>query len=305
MIYTLTTNPAIDMNVTTDTMIPEKVNRTRDAVFTPNGKGLNVSFTLSHYGVPSIILGFFGGFSGDYIVREASKVCPVKAVEADGITRVNVFITTPEGEYKLPNAGAPVHRAAQEKMLEVIRQADDLECLVVSGSLSPEMDSSYYDELVDVVRAKGAELVLDVSDRHLANLVERGPLLIKPNDEEVAEIFGVDVSDESDIVSALHAIHDRGAKNILLTLGGEGAYFFDGAHVWRASAAKVDVLSTTCAGDATLASFLSVWLSDRADVEGALRRAMATGGNVAMCAGLGDFALVDQISKTIDVETIE
>ena len=143
-------------------------------------------------------------------MREASRVCPVKAVEADGITRVNVFITTPEGEYKLPNAGAPVHRAAQEKMLEVIRQADDLECLVVSGSLSPEMDSSYYDELVDVVRAKGAEFVLDVSDGHLANLVEKSPLLIKPNDEEVAEIFGVDVSDESDIVSALHAAQDAG-----------------------------------------------------------------------------------------------
>ena len=72
MIYTLTTNPAVDMNVTTDTMIPEKVNRTRDAVYTPNGKGLNVSFTLERYGVHSTILGFFGGFSGDYIVREAS-----------------------------------------------------------------------------------------------------------------------------------------------------------------------------------------------------------------------------------------
>jgi len=129
-------------------------------------------------------------------------------------------------------------------------------------------------------------------------------LLIKPNDEEVAEIFGVDVSDESDIVSALHAIHDRGAKNILLTLGSEGAYFFNGEHVWRASAAKVDVLSSTCSGDATLASFLSAWFFDRSNVESALRRAMATGGNVAMCAGLGDFALVDQISETIDVDIV-
>lgn len=72
MIYTLTTNPAIDMNITSDTISTEHVNRTRDAAYTPNGKGLNASFTLKHYGIDSKILGFFGGFSGDYIVRETA-----------------------------------------------------------------------------------------------------------------------------------------------------------------------------------------------------------------------------------------
>lgn len=304
MIYTLTTNPAVDMNVTADTLTTERVNRTRDAVYTPNGKGLNVSFTLGHYGVDSVILGFFGGFSGDYVVREASLRCPVRPVLIDGITRVNIFVTTPEGEYKFPNAGAPVCREKQLEMLDLLRSADDLECLVVSGSLSPEMDPSYYDELIDVVREKGAEFVLDISHPHLADLVERGPLLIKPNDEEVAEIFGVNVRDEGDILAALAELHRRGAKNVLLTLGGEGAYFSNGEHVWRAGAAKVEVLSTACAGDATLASFLSVWLSDRSAVEPALVRAMATGGNVAMSAGLGDFALVDEIARSIEVAQI-
>ena len=122
------------MNITSDTISTEHVNRTRDAVYTPNGKGLNVSFTLKHYGIDSKILGFFGGFSGDYIVREADKICPVKPVQIDGITRVNVFLTTPEGEYKFPNAGAEVNRSKQEEMLSLIRGLDDLECLVVSGS---------------------------------------------------------------------------------------------------------------------------------------------------------------------------
>lgn len=304
MIYTLTTNPAIDMNITSDTISTEHVNRTRDAVYTPNGKGLNVSFTLKHYGIDSTILGFFGGFSGDYIVREAARVCPVRPIRIDGITRVNVFLTTPEGEYKFPNAGARVNRAKQEEMLELIRGLDDLECLVVSGSLPAGIDPAYYDELIDAAHEKGAEFVLDISHAHLRELVERQPLLIKPNDEEVAAIFGVDVKSEGDVVSALHAIHDAGAKNILLTLGGEGAYFFDGERVWHASAAKVDVLSTACAGDATLASFLSLWLTDRMQVEPALTRAMATGANVAMSAGLGDFALVDQLAQSIRVEVV-
>ena len=175
MIYTLTTNPAIDMNVNSSTMSTKMVNRTSDAVYTPNGKGLNVSFTLHHYGAPSVILGFFGGFSGDYIVSEASKICPVRPVRIGGITRINLFVTTPQGEYKLPNAGAEVGRAKQDEMLELIRGLDDLECLVISGSLPPGVDPSYYDELIAVAAEKGAEFVLDISHGHLAKLVEKGP----------------------------------------------------------------------------------------------------------------------------------
>lgn len=304
MIYTLTTNPAIDMNVNSSTMSTEMVNRTSDAVYTPNGKGLNVSFTLRHYGVPSVILGFFGGFSGDYIVDEAARICPVRPVRIDGITRINLFVTTPQGEYKLPNAGAPVGRAKQEEMLELIRSLDDLACLVISGSLPPGVDPSYYDELIAVVAEKGAEFVLDISHGHLAELVEKGPLLIKPNDEELSDVFGIEIRSEGDAVRALREIGGRGARNILLTLGGEGAYFYNGEHVWHAGAAKVDVLSTTCSGDASLAGFLSMWLFDRSAVESALVRAMATGGNVAMCAGLGDFGLVDKLSEDIHVRLV-
>ena len=158
MIYTLTTNPAIDMNITSDTLSHDHINRTRDAVYTPNGKGLNVSFTLKHYGVDSTILGFFGGFSGEFIVREAGRICPVKPIEIDGITRINVFLSTPEGEFVMPNAGAPVPRTKQEELLELLRGLDDMSCLIVSGSLSPEMDPSFYDEVIDIVREKGAEL---------------------------------------------------------------------------------------------------------------------------------------------------
>ena len=94
MIYTLTTNPAVDMNVTADRLVPNKVSRTANPVYTPNGKGLNVSFTLHHFGVESTILGFFGGFSGRYIVDRANeKGCDVKPIWVDGITRINTFIS--------------------------------------------------------------------------------------------------------------------------------------------------------------------------------------------------------------------
>lgn len=64
MIYTLTTNPAIDMNIITDGIRSKYVNRTSTTVYTPNGKGLNVSFVLQHFNVPSTVLGFLAVFPG-------------------------------------------------------------------------------------------------------------------------------------------------------------------------------------------------------------------------------------------------
>lgn len=110
MIYTLTPNPAIDYNICCDGLQPNTVTRTRDAVYTPNGKGLNVSFTLDHYGVDTAILGFFAGFSGRYIVEGARELgVDVKPVWTEGITRVNVFLNAgPDTEYNMVNAGAAI-----------------------------------------------------------------------------------------------------------------------------------------------------------------------------------------------------
>ena len=199
MIYTLTPNPAIDMNVTADSVEKNVVSRTRDAVYTPNGKGLNVSFTLQHFGIRAPILGFFGGFSGRYIIDGArGRACEAHPVMVDGITRINTFVTCGPDEYKFPSAGCAVPRGRQLEMLELIDGLADLESLVVSGSLPPQIEPTFYDEVIHHVHARGAEVVLDTSHARLAELVEKRPLLIKPNDEEVAAIFGVDAGTDEE-----------------------------------------------------------------------------------------------------------
>ena len=305
VIYTLTPNPAIDLNVSCARLIPNGVSRTTDAVYTPNGKGLNVSFTLGHFGCPTRILGFFGGFTGRFIVDGAEGMgVGVTPVWVDGITRVNTFITMTDGtgtEYKFPNAGCPVSREKQLEMLDLLRRLPDLDCLVVSGSLSPQMETTFFDEVAEVVAELGADLVFDISTGHLAEMSSYKPLLIKPNDEELLDIFGIDVNAGEGVVPALLELCSRGIQNVLLTMGGEGAYFCDGTHVWQANAPKVDFMSSACAGDACLGSFLSLWFENRDAVEAALVRAMATGADVAGSAGLGTFGRVDELSKQVVV----
>ena len=309
MIYTLTANPAIDCNISCDGLEANTVTRTRDAVYTPNGKGLNVSFTLHHCGVPTTILGFFAGFSGRFIVEGAeAEGVPVKPVWIDGITRVNVFLNAgPETEYNMVNAGAAVTPEDEAKMFDLIDSLEDLSCLVVSGSLPPDTSRDFLPEVIRRVKAKGGEFVLDISSRQLKELVAQGPLLIKPNDDELKGIFGIEVDGEDDesVKGAMAELHARGVKNVLLTLGGAGAYFSNGEHIWYANRTfDVKVLSTVCAGDSSLAAFLSVWHDAPEKVEEALRVSMATGANVVECAGLGDFAHVDEYKAKIEVREV-
>ena len=129
------------------------------------------------------------------------------------------------------------------------------------------------------VKAKGAEFVLDISSHQLADLIAMEPLLIKPNDDELLDIFGIKVSggDDESVKGAMAELHAKGAKNVLLTLGGAGAYFSNGEHIWFANRTfEVKLLSTVCAGDSSLAAFLSVWHDAPERVEDALRLSMAT-----------------------------
>ena len=309
MIYTLTANPAIDYNIACDGLTSNTVTRTRDAVYTPNGKGLNVSFTLDHYGIDTTILGFFAGFSGEFIVKGAEALgVPVKPVWTDGITRVNVFLNAgPDTEYNMVNAGAAINEANEQEMFELIDSLDDMTCLVISGSLPPNTSEGFLAEVLRRVKAKGAEFVLDISSHQLADLIAMGPLLIKPNDDELLDIFGIKVSggDDESVKGAMAELHTKGAKNVLLTLGGAGAYFSNGEHIWFAKRDfEVNLLSTVCAGDSSLAAFLSVWHDAPERVEDALRLSMATGANVVECPGLGDFAKVEEYKKGIAIRQV-
>lgn len=305
MIYTLTTNPAIDMNITSGSLSLGAVTRTKDAAYSPNGKGLNVSFVLRRFGVDSCILGFFGGFSGEYILGECQKMgYAASPIEIQGTNRVNVFVETDQGEYKLVNEGPCVSREEQERFLSLLEKLDDPELLIISGSLSAGMTEDLYDEIFRICKKRQVEVVLDISSKKMGSLLQYRPLLIKPNDDELRSIFGLRIENEADAVAALKWLHKEGAQNILLTMGEKGAYFYNGQAVWFCQAYPVKLKSSACAGDGCLAAFLSVWHKDNEDVETALRLACATGADVAQSAGLGDLTDLEEYKTKITARKI-
>ncbi len=305
MLYTLTTNPAIDMNVSTRGIVPGAVNRTFDTVYTPNGKGLNVSFVLNHFGVPSRILGFFGGFSGDYIVSESQKKgIEVLPVMVEDTTRINIFLNDGTQEFKFVNEGSLVTKENQTQMLEQLRSLTDMEYLSISGSLPKGITPEYYEEILSICTEKKVKVILDISAPKLKELLEYRPYLIKPNDEELEEIFGLTVGGGENIGEIMDVLHEKGAQNILLTLGAHGSYFSNGETIYYASAQPIQLRSSACAGDSALAAFMSVWLEHPEGIEEALKKSAATGANVAESDAIGDLKNVEAYMKNIEVRKV-
>lgn len=304
MIYTLTLNTAIDMNIHCPPLHANKVTRTESARYFPNGKGVNVAVVLEHFGTPSSMLGFFGGFTGHFIVDTLSaqgfQVLPVWVEEP---TRINVFINDGAQEYKLVSPGSTVMPAPQRQLLAQLTALIDLDYLVISGSLPPGIDDSFYQDILEVCRNKQAEVILDISHACLNRLLEYRPLLIKPNDEEVKEIFGLEITNHQQAQVALKAMHALGARNILLTLGSKGLYFSDGNQVAFCNAPDIQLVSSACAGDAALAAFLSQWLPGH-DLTHALRLASATGADVAASEGLGELLRVESYFPQLHIEPL-
>ncbi len=206
-------------------------------------------------------MGIFGGFTGRYIVEELRKqhinVTPAWVAEP---TRINIFINDGSDEYKLVNPGARIDDEGKEQILHHLQCVAPGDYLVISGSLPPGIESRFYSEILVLCQQKGCEVILDISHPVLRQLLEWRPLLIKPNDDELKEIFGLDVSSPGGTRSNANAPPARGSQCSADPWRAR-ALFSNGAQLWFCSAPKIELVSSACAGDAALGAFLSHWLN--------------------------------------------
>jgi len=304
MFYTLTMNPAVDMNISSQGIFPKVVNRTWDSFYSHNGKGINLTRVLRHFGMASAAIGFFGGFSGKFIVEELEKEgVPVYSIPVEETTRINIFLNDGSQEYKFVGEGAHVSPKGQKQLLELLETLPDFDYLSINGSLPPGIEETFYDEILEVCGQRGAKVVLDISSKRMPELLRFHPLLIKPNDEEVGEIWGRSLQSLDDVADTMALIHGQGAQNVLLTLGDKGMLFSGGGELWFCDAPKVKLVSSACAGDSCLAAFLSEWLGGNG-LEAAMKKGSATGADVAGSNGIGDLKRVSTYMQSLTARKV-
>ncbi|MGX4670954.1 1-phosphofructokinase [Cerasibacillus sp. JNUCC 74] len=303
MIYTCTMNTAIDLYVAMEALKPNTVNRTYDEDYQPNGKGVNVSLMLKKMGIANTALGFIGGFSGDFIQEELEKLdITTDFIKVDGNTRINVFINADE-EYKIVNRGPVIHQQALDKLLKKINEIPAESILIVSGSLPRGVDERVLVTIANICNKNAVKLILDSSSPVVLETLPYGPYLLKPNEDELAQLFGENSLSEEQMIAYGEELIQRGARHVIISRGEDGALYIDKQTVIKSSSPKGKVVNTACAGDALLAAFIAKTIGNKSPVE-ALAYAVATGASTAFSKGLSDLTDIPELMNQVHITSL-
>lgn len=292
MIYTLTLNPAIDYVLQVQNLTVGKIHKTDTAEICFGGKGINVSRILGELQVPSVALGFVAGFVGEAIENgvKSDWVTPKFTKLESGMSRINVKLRS-ESETDINCVGPEVTKSDIERLYESLSLLQNGDILVLSGSAPKGVPTDIYGNIMAKLFSKGVMFIVDAEGEYLLNALKQKPFLIKPNLEELCGLFG-EVSNEQDIVESAKKLQQMGAKNVLVSLGAEGALLLDeNGKTHRVNAVSGKVVNTVGAGDSMVAGFIAGHL-ESSDFDYALKLGVASGSATAFSVGLANRELI-------------
>lgn len=302
MYYTITLNPAIDMLTKVENFEFGKLNRTGESDYVIGGKGINISLLLNNIGKESKALGFIAGFTG-YFIKEELKKKGIKSnfVETKGFTRINIKLTT-EQETEINSQSSKVAKENIKEFFDTLEELSDNDTVFLSGNIIPGMDSDDFAAIAKKVREKGAKLVVDSNKDMVLDTLKYKPFIIKPNEFELGEMFGVKISNTEEIAKYAKKLQEMGAENVLVSRGSKGAILFTNeGDIFTANTAMGKVISTIAAGDSMLAMFVAKY-DETGDYRLSLQYASAAGGATSFSAGVGKKKLIDELLSQINVD---
>lgn len=262
MIYTVTFNPSLDYIVDVTDFKTGVVNRTTGEKIFAGGKGINVSMVLKNLGMSNTSLGFTAGFTGNEIKRLlAKKGVNTDFIEVeDGISRINVKLRSNE-ESEINGQGPVITEDNIKKLYEKLDCLKESDVLVLAGSIPDVMPSSMYMDIMKHLEGRGINIVVDATRNLLTNVLAYKPFLIKPNNHELGEIFGVEITDKDDVIKYAKKLQEQGARNVLVSMAGDGAVLVtENGQEFKAKAPKGKLKNSVGAGDSMVAGFVYGYL---------------------------------------------
>lgn len=299
MVYTVTFNPAIDYVVHTGEMKLGATNRSEREEMYFGGKGINVSIVLRELGIQSKALGFTAGFTGEAIEKGLADA----GIDTDfvrletGNSRINVKIKASE-ETELNGQGPDIDEKALSALFEKLDRLSDGDTLVLAGSIPSSLPSDIYERILERLSGKSIRAVVDATKDLLLNVLKYKPFLIKPNNHELAEMFGVTLNSDEEIEKYARKLQEMGAVNVLISMAGDGAMLIDEfGKMHRCGVCKGTVKNSVGAGDSMVAGFTAGVING--DYEYALKLGTAAGGATAFSDGLATKEEITELVKTL------
>ena len=299
MVYTVTFNPAIDYIVHTAEMKLGATNRSDREEMYFGGKGINVSIVLRELGIDSKALGFTAGFTGEAIEKGLADM----GINTDfvrlesGNSRINVKIKAAE-ETELNGQGPHIDDKAISALFEKLDKLSDGDTLILAGSIPSSLPSDIYQRILERLSGRRIKAVVDATKDLLLNVLQYKPFLVKPNNHELGEMFGVTLKTDEEIEKYARKLQDMGAVNVLVSMAGDGAMLIDEqGKMHRCGVCRGTVKNSVGAGDSMVAGFIAGSL--KGDYEYALKLGTAAGGATAFSDGLATKEKIAALLETL------
>ncbi len=302
MIYTVTFNPAIDYAIGVENLQPGMTNRASYEQLLPGGKGLNVSTILSNLGIENTALGFIAGFTGKEIKRSFEAFgCRSDFIELkEGISRINVKIKS-DKETEINAVGPVIDEGAISELLKKINTLKDGDTLILAGSIPASLSDSLYSDIMKMLSDRDIMIAVDATKDLLLNVLEHKPFLVKPNNHELGEIFSVTLKTRREVVPYAKKLQEKGARNVLISMAGEGAVLItETGDVLMSDAPKGIVKNSVGAGDSMVAGFIAGWC-EKHDYAHAFKMGLSAGSASAFSEMLATKAEIKQVYNSFEL----
>lgn len=305
MIYTVTFNPSLDYIVSVDDFKLGLTNRTSYELMLPGGKGLNVSTVLRNLGIENTALGFIAGFTGEEIRKEmeASGVKSEFIIIEEGLSRINVKLKSIDGT-EINGQGPEISREKVAELMKRLEQLGEGDVLFLAGSIPSSMPDDIYREIMKQLQGKGVRIVVDATKDLLMNVLEYHPFLIKPNNHELGEIFQTELKTREEVIPFARKLQEMGARNVLVSMAGEGAVLVaENGEEYTSPAPKGKLVNGVGAGDSMVAGFMAGWM-EKEDYGHAFHMGIAAGSASAFSEYLATSSEIEAVYKSLTEEEI-
>ena len=301
MIYTVTFNPSIDYIVRLDQFTAGEINRVNYEQILAGGKGINVSIVLGNLGHDSTALGFVAGFTGDEIKRQLDGFgVTTDFVQLDkGFSRINVKAKA-DVETEINGQGPDISEAKREELFLKLDKLQAGDTLVLAGSIPKTLPDDIYENIMKRLDGRGIRIIVDAEKKLLLNVLKYHPFLIKPNNHELGDMFGVTLKTDEEILTYAKKLQEKGAENVLISMAGDGAILLtaDGKS-YKSPAPKGELVNSVGAGDSMVAGFLTGCIEHADDLAEAFALGVATGSASAFSENLATRPEVEALRATI------
>lgn len=304
MIYALTLNPAIDYVINVPGFEEGKLNKTEKEYKFPGGKGINVSRVLAQLGVQSENLGFIGGFTGRFIEEQLiNHGLQNNFIHVSGDTRINIKLKGKE-ETEINGLGPSIKQSDLDDLTVQVNNLTPEDWLILSGSLPMGVPKDIYVTLSKMAHEQGVPFVVDISDASLFDVLKYQPSLIKPNEHELADLYDVKFNTIEDMLPYGEKLVKQGAKNVIISMGANGAILFNETGIYRAKGLTGKLINSVGSGDSVVAGFVSQ-LSQGSDAVTAFKTGIACGSATAFSADLATEEEINHQLSRVEVDVIK